>query len=56
VKVFLMRPDVGGQYLICERIEDVGEMLFESSGNTFEVKCVDMTEEQLANAGDFDGW
>lgn len=57
VQCFLMRPQCGGQWLVCLHSIDVAAMLDEADeGSVYEVKVVEMTDAEIEKAGEFNGW
>lgn len=56
--VWRVRPTEGGSWLISEKLGDLAETLDAETteGHGFVLERVAMTEEALANVGEFDGW
>ena len=55
--VFKMRPACGGQWLLCLHSIEVATMLDEADeGSTYEVEVIEMTDAQIENTGEFNGW
>ena len=57
MRVFKMRPSIGGPWLICSNPEEVAAMLMESDvPASYTVSVVQMPEEQFRSLPEFEGW
>lgn len=51
----------GDGWLYCVTVSEVAEMLSEMDSNdepsdSYEIECIEMTQEQFDSLGEFDGW
>ena len=57
-RVWRVQPTDGGGWLFGEKLADIIDLIDADAdiGGTFKLECVEMPEDEIANASEFDGW
>lgn len=55
-KMWKVRPKSGGSWLIVQHLAELGELLGDEEEREFELVVVYMSQEEIENLGEWDGW
>lgn len=55
-KMWKVRPKSGGSWLIVQQLAEFGELLGDEEEREFELVVVYMSQEEIENLGEWDGW